>query len=121
MAHSGSLDSFGCTQAVGFIRGHWIHLRRPLGLCIHWGTLGPFGCTLGVVGVVLFFLVCPEGPLGSFGVVRLIRVCPQCRWVHSGAPRASLGTFGVVGFIRVHPGVVGFIPVHSGVPWGSLG
>ena len=107
--------------------GHcWVHLvslvhsGAPWGHWVHSGSLGSFGCALGVVG----FLLVPWWSLGSFGVVGL---APWGRWDHTG----SLGSFGcalgVVGFIRgrwVHSdascwslglfGDVGFIPVHSG-------
>ena len=66
--NSGSLGSFGSTQAVvGLIRGHWIHLGWPCASCVHSGTLGPFG----------FALV-------EFGG----------HWVHLGAPWVSFGYSG---------------------------
>ena len=101
MAHSESLDSFGCVlDVVGFILGRSVHSGAPRLL---------FG-SFKVIGFIW------EGPGG--------RVFIREHLVHSGAPWRSLGSFGVVRFIRVRPrgplgsyGVVGFILVRLGRRW----
>ena len=101
----GSLGSFWCALVVvglfgvvGFVQ------MRPGGHWVLYGSLGSFGCVVGVVGFILGLWVplgAPRGLLGSFEVVRLIRVRP---WSSFRVPWVSLGSFGWalgdIGFIR---------------------
>ena len=145
--HSGSnWGSLRSSGVAGFTLGagvfiRWVHSDSLWGRWIHTASLGSLGFELGVVEVVGFTLVRPEGHWvhpGSLGShtgapwrsLRVTRVCPGSRWGHTG----SLGLLGfamaVVGFIRVRPGsrslgfvlgVVGFIRcrwVHSVSHWG---
>ena len=127
---------FSGLDVVGFNWVSWVHS------CSLSGSLGSFGCDLGVVGFVQALPGCrcihfgaSWGSSGSFGFVGFFRARQCGRWVHSGL----LGSFGralgvsfwldlgVVRFIGAHSGVVVFIRViwvHSSAPWmssGSLG
>ena len=77
---------------------------RPAGRWVYSGSLCSFGCDLSVVGLIRdrwqglwVDMGAPRGLLGSFGVVRLIRVRPSghlgCRGCHCVHSR-SLGSFG---------------------------
>ena len=63
------------------------------------------------IGVVLFIQVCHvgrRGSLGIFGCTVVVVGVIRCRWVHSSAPWGSSSSFGDVGFIQVRP------RIHSG-------
>ena len=103
-----SLSSFG---VFGYIQ------VCPRGRRVHSGSMGSFGCSLGVVGSIQL----PRVYSGTLRLVRFPQVRPGCRrvhtrllssfacslvfirfrWVHLGAPCVSSGSFGV---IRVRPG-----------------
>ena len=68
-------------RRVHFCLGGFLQARpgcRSAG--VHLGSLGSFGCALGVVGFI------------------------HVRWVNSGAPWRSSGSFGFDGLIRARPG-----------------
>ena len=134
--------SFGSLGVIGFIGDRWVPLAvhsgaarwslgsfgvRPGCSKVHSGSVGSFGCVLGIVGFVWCHSGAPFGLSGSLGYAIGVVVLIRHRWVHSGAlwgrwfhsrslgsfvyalPWGSSVLFGAMGLFGCTLGLIGFI------------